>query len=297
MEINYYKSEVGNIGDDLNPFILRYLLGTDVFDRDDNMVLLFIGTILFDGFEGSKNIENYSTKKKILFGAGIRFINAPLTIDSSFEIRFLRGPYSSYALTGATDSFITDPAYLIRDCLPEDVFEEEKQYRFGLMPHFKSLDKVDWPAIANRLGVHYISPSNELSIEETMREINKCEILITEAMHGAILADASRVPWKRIKFFSHLYENPAVAEFKWADWGRSMNINFTSEEIQYPNFIKLLERKFSNFYFDLVRQRSIEKSISKLKRNIETNISDEQIFQKKIAALRSAIEQLKNDYA
>ena len=44
---------------------------------------------------------------------------------------------------------------------------------------------------------------------------------MTEALHGAIVADALRVPWIAVKLFDH------IIEFKWRDWCRSLGLNYS----------------------------------------------------------------------
>ena len=63
-----------------------------------------------------------------------------------------------------------------------------------------------------------MSPSTEKVIP-VIDKIRSCRLLITEAMHGAIIADTLRVPWVPLK------TNKTINDFKWNDWSKSMEID------------------------------------------------------------------------
>ncbi len=44
-------------------------------------------------------------------------------------------------------------------------------------------------------------------------------------MHGAILADAYGIPWTPVKAYPH------TTEFKWRDWGGSLDLDFSFTEL------------------------------------------------------------------
>jgi succinoglycan biosynthesis protein ExoV len=56
--------------------------------------------------------------------------------------------------------------------------------------------------------------------------LQKTRALLTEGLHGAIVADAFRIPWTAIK------SSPALLDFKWEDWCRSIGIAYQPEMIQ-----------------------------------------------------------------
>ena len=61
------------------------------------------------------------------------------------------------------------------------------------MPHIESLDEWDWPATCRKLASRTSSPTADS--KETITRISSLDKLVTEAMHGAIVADSLRVPW------------------------------------------------------------------------------------------------------
>ncbi len=109
---------------------------------------------------------------------------------------------------------VTDPAVLVRAI---DFQRSPKTRRISYMPHCSSARNVDWSRICERVGLGFIDPQQ--SVEEVLRGICSTEILITEAMHGAIVADALRTPWLPVA-------SSAILELKWHDWCQSLGLQY-----------------------------------------------------------------------
>ena len=58
-----------------------------------------------------------------------------------------------------------------------------------------------------------------------MAEMSRCEVLICEAMHGAIVADALRIPWMPVS----CYED--ISAFKWRDWLSTVELPYAPTQI------------------------------------------------------------------
>jgi succinoglycan biosynthesis protein ExoV len=84
------------------------------------------------------------------------------------------------------------------------------------MPHLQSMPHADWEALCARIGFHCIDP--RAGVAQVLEELQKTELLLAEAMHGAIVADALRVPWIPVRMYSRF------AEFKWQDWSQSIRV-------------------------------------------------------------------------
>jgi succinoglycan biosynthesis protein ExoV len=85
----------------------------------------------------------------------------------------------------------------------------------GFIPHHFSIAKWDWRKLCAETGLIYIDPGG--SPIEIVEQIGKLERVVTEAMHGAIVADALRTPWVALKI------NPVNYTGKWEDWGSSIS--------------------------------------------------------------------------
>jgi len=207
-----YYNETNNFGDLLNPLIFNHYL-TGFFDDDPETIFLGIGTLL--GLEKGTPI----TKKIIVFSSGyghgdtFTYGTAPV-IDERYDVMCVRGPLTAKVL-GLNPSFaLSDGALLLNHM---NFQERKKRHAYSYIPHHVSEGMFDgWPEITEAAGLHFISPhENVLSIIE---QIQESEVVITEAMHGAIIADIFRVPWIPVKAYSH------INEFKWQDWALTLNL-------------------------------------------------------------------------
>jgi hypothetical protein len=292
MDLCYFKAKNGNFGDDLNPYILNHFIPN--FESYSNDIVIFlIGTVLHDDFVGIRNIQNFEKKQKIVLGAGVRYINMPIKIDKTWTVRFLRGPLSSLSLKNNTTTFITDPAYLIRELPFFKNKTSDKKYKTSLMPHIFSLNKVDWKRLCKIYGVNFIDPSGN-NIDFILNEINQSEFLITEAMHGAIVADALRVPWKRFKYSSYINESEMVSEFKWSDWLFSMNLKHDINSLYYNKLIREIDRRVSFDLIKNIRTNSISESFERLIKKNEYQLSTNELLNEKNEKLTNEILWLKN---
>lgn len=212
MDLFYFKSEDKNFGDELNARLLPALMPSAFGTGSPQGTLVGIGTILDDRLP-----ENPGAK--IVFGSGVRGLSRPAVLDKGWDIRFVRGPISA-AITGAP--FIADPAYAVR-LLPEYKDTTAGSGPVGLMPHFGSLSAAPWASIAEHCGLAYIDPTGD--VDEVLRQISACRGIVAEAMHGAILADALRVPWARLAAAAWRREGIHVHGLKWMDWAMAVKVD------------------------------------------------------------------------
>jgi len=283
MKYLYFKSVNGNFGDDLNPWLWPKVFD-DSLNENDNSYFLGIGSILHSQ---NKDLNNISDRKKIIFGTGVRPSNnyTDLKIDDTWDIRFLRGPYSARAL-GNQHEYITDAAYAIRqlECF-KGLMRQEKKYEISVMPYFHSVEYFDWEQISKDLGYHYISPYSEQGVEHTLKEIAASKYLISEAMHGAIIADVLRVPWKRFVLTTPHTEGGRVSDFKWNDWLNSVEIYKTN--VVYTPFYEnaRLTPHIKRITGDMVSAKFMQKSkvVDNLKKNLrntsEFSLSSDKVLE------------------
>jgi succinoglycan biosynthesis protein ExoV len=204
MKMYYFKGVPPNFGDELNQWLWPRLL-PDFFDEREDQIFLGIGSILFD--------FHSPMARKVVFGAGYGGYTAPPKLDDSWEVYFVRGPITARAI-GIDETYgVGDAAILVRSCI--ELFPA-KRFRASFMPHWESIENGDWEAVCAEAGIHLINPCSP--VETVLDEILASELLVTEAMHGAIVADALRVPWVPARPIQVQHRR------KWFDWANALQL-------------------------------------------------------------------------
>ena len=219
MKLCYH--DIDNFGDRLNPWLWEQLL-PDVLDEDESTAFVGIGTLLNDRLP--QRIPN--ARQTVVFGTGVGYSKGNLpAIDDSWTIYCVRGPLSAKALGFSEELAVTDGAMLVRRLYRPT---KRKPHKFAYMPHWtqsKSGGK-SWQSICDRIGFKYIDA--RWSVEKVLSEICATEVLLTEAMHGAIMADALRIPWIPI------YTSNRILNFKWQDWCSSVGVEYEPQKLTHP---------------------------------------------------------------
>jgi succinoglycan biosynthesis protein ExoV len=205
-QLYYFKSADGvpNFGDDLNPWVWRQLLGDHVVDDSDTL-FAGIGTLLNDRFPRAP--------RTIVFGAGVGF--------GSWTFYCVRGPLSAHALGLPASCAITDPALFVADLVSDPAAPPFR--RFSYMPHYRNANE-HWASVCRTLGFGYIDPRQPM--HAVIEGIRSTHVLIAEAMHGAIVADALGVPWIAART-----GGAGTLEFKWRDWCASLNLSYRPHHV------------------------------------------------------------------
>jgi hypothetical protein len=204
-----WRGQARNFGDELNALFWPRLLPGLLDDKPDTL-FLGIGSVL--------DARHDSTVTKVVAGAGYGGYAKPATLDGSWVIHWVRGPHTAQLL-GLSPAFgLGDPAMLLPLAglgRPND--GRSKVGRpVGFMPHFESLAHGAWAEAAALAGVDLIDPRGDpIAI---LAAIAECRVLVSEAMHGVIVADALRVPWVA------LLPLVPVHRPKWQDWGEVLGL-------------------------------------------------------------------------
>ncbi|MDG2528267.1 polysaccharide pyruvyl transferase family protein [Caulobacter endophyticus] len=217
MQVLHFHAEHGNFGDDLNESLWRRVLDPRVWDAPDT-VLVGIGTIL-----NADRLSRESLGDARVFilgsGAGYGRLAAPEIIESA-KILAVRGPLTA-ALVSQPDRAATDGAALLAtlpECQPI-----ERGARAAYIPHISSALTGDWAKVCQLADLDYIDP--RWSVERVISAIQRADVVITEAMHGAILSDTLRVPWVPV------VTSQKILDLKWHDWTRSLDLVYA------PHFV------------------------------------------------------------
>jgi succinoglycan biosynthesis protein ExoV len=212
MKLYYYQDAAGNFGDDLNPW-LWYGLAPELFDDDDSSLLVGIGTLINDKVPAQP--------RKLVFGSGVGYNGAP-RVDANWKFYCVRGPLSAHTLGLDASLALTDPAVLITQIMPETTVERTGMVSF--MPHHASVHFADWKIICDAAGINFIHPADNM--HSIVFQIRQSRLVIAEAMHLAIVADAFRTPWIPVACYDH------ILRFKWDDWCQSLDMAYAPVQLE-----------------------------------------------------------------
>lgn len=213
MNVIYYQSPTGNFGDDLNAVLWNELLPPACFDVDD-AVLLGIGSIFREEF-----LSPSATEHKRVFVLGSGAGTGPLPArwpNADWSVLAVRGPLTG-RLIGLPEAAITDSAALIATT-PSLQPPVSVRGNIVFMPHYNSVQFSRWPDICAKAGLTFVDA--HWPVEKVMQCLEKAHLVVTEAMHGAIVADALRIPWVPVVC------SPAILPFKWVDWTQSLELDY-----------------------------------------------------------------------
>jgi succinoglycan biosynthesis protein ExoV len=208
MQPYHWESHHGNFGDDLNLWLWDFLL-PGFRDVHPETVLVGVGTVL-------NPVLLPADRKKLVIGSGYGYGEPPNIRTPDWDVRCVRGPLTAAKLGLPADKGITDPAVMIAD-MPE--FRNlPKIHKKTFIPHWESAEFGMWPAVCEPVGLTYLDPRGEA--KAVIRHIAQSELIVAESMHGAILADAFRVPWIAVS------TSRAINNFKWSDWASSVRARY-----------------------------------------------------------------------
>lgn len=213
MRLRFWRPARGtNFGDELNLWLWPKVLAEGVL-TGDGPELLGIGTLLDD--------RTNAPGATILGAGGWPTVRR----DPSWKVYFVRGPLTARAL-GLPYHWITDPAALVSRFV-----EARGGEGWGFMPHINSIRGIDrYPLQRACLvsGLRFIDPG--WPVEYVLGKIAGLDVLVTEAMHGAIVANALGIPWVPAFTSIRIAEHKA---WKWQDWAQSVNVRFAPMRAPY----------------------------------------------------------------
>jgi succinoglycan biosynthesis protein ExoV len=216
MRLLYYRGQHPNFGDDLNEIVWPGL-APDLFDEDDNDGFLGIGTLIGRPFPDARRIH--------VFSSGVGYDRLAAGRDH-YRFWCVRGPLSARALDLPADRAIVDGGILAPEVLgiaraPSPTAQPV------VVPHWESLLVGGWAEACDLAGFTLVDPMQPPAT--VIAAIAAAPLVITESLHGAIMADVLRVPWIAIVTTANL------PLFKWFDWTASVRTPLTIVPIRPPS--------------------------------------------------------------
>lgn len=222
MKLVYFRDRVPNFGDELNTYVWPALLPAGFLDEDESELFIGIGSILGDHLPREA--------QKFVVGSGhAGYRGIPDMNDGTWQVLFVRGPRTAELLGLPAETAICDSAVLLRamDGLPAPA----DNIGVAFMPHYQSLERGLWAEACRLAGITLIDPTGP--VETVLARLRGARLLITEAMHGAIVADALRVPWvaARPLFWGH--------HRKWLDWSEAVGVDLRFHPLRPTTLVEL----------------------------------------------------------
>ncbi len=284
MKLYYYRHPEGNFGDELNRWLWPRLLpglldGVCAHEpalraANDREPALFlgIGTILNDDVP--------PTPRKVVFGAGTGY-GPPPRLDGRWHVYGVRGPLSARVLGLPSRLAIGDPAMLVPLAAPPP---PAAPAGVAYLPHVSVADP--WRDLCAEQGVHFLDP--RAPVEEIIAGIRGCDLLLTEAMHGAIVADVLRVPWVALRSYRH------INAFKWRDWCLSVGLAYRPQFLA-PIWRAADPRPTRRIALSL-RRAAAASALRRLTRHARPQLSDGLLLAEARDRLRQRLEDLRRDH-
>ena len=272
LKLYYFKSADGvpNFGDDLNPWLWRQLLG-DFLASESDTILSGIGTLLNERFPRAR--------RTLVFGSGVGLGSGIPRIDDTWTFYCVRGPLSAQALGLPASVAVTDPALFVANLLPK--VTAEPRHRFSYMPHYRNAND-HWAAVCRMLGFGYVDP--RMPMELVLDGIRSSHVLLTEAMHGAIVADALGVPWIPVRT-----AGAGTVEFKWRDWCESLSLSYRPHHV-----VPIFAASTSEMRLKMKKGMAAAQ-LSWLSRTARPQLSDAGLRTQRLEQLHDRLERLKRD--
>lgn len=277
MKLYYWKGPKGfeNFGDDLNPWIFSRIC-PQIFDDNEESLFVGIGSILNDQIPPAKKV--------LVFSSGAGYSNVP-KIDSSWKIYCVRGLLTAQALGLSSDYAVTDGAVLVKRLIAP--WSRKIEHKISYMPHMLMAQESGgaFKDICDDLGINYIDP--QLDIEGILKAILNSEKIITEALHGAVVADAVCVPWLRVR------TNDFINDFKWNDWQSSLDLDVKPVQL-FPVWKLPMNSSCFQQARRLVKKTLLAQHLKKIKRR-DFLLSDEVLLEEKEKRLYDILNQFINE--
>ena len=162
----------------------------------------------------------------------------------------------------------------------------EKKHKVSLIPYAWEMQTNPYVflEVCQRLGYFCIDP--RWPVEKVLEGISQSQLVVSAAMHGAIAADALRVPWISIK------SNAGIPDFKWTDFCQSLDLKYKANRLYRFSSITQTFPIFQKIEVNL-----IVSFIRNLIQNSQPQLSCEKLLVLRINQLQEKLEQFKQDLA
>lgn len=227
MKLLRYCAPVPNFGDDLND-VLWPALAPELFADDDlqaaaGEAFVGVGTIVGLDPGRSRRLHVFTS------GAGYSAPDRWRGLDVTWHC--VRGPVTARVLGLEADRALTDGA-LLAPLVDGLCPVPGTTGRTLVVPHFETIAFPGWHEAARLADFDLVDPRGKP--RDVIAALAGARLVLTESLHGAILADAFGVPWRGFA----VSRNFSAA--KWADWTASLGLAVDVTVVPPPDPMPLL---------------------------------------------------------
>lgn len=226
MELRCHRDWRGNFGDDLNePFFSQVFPQYKV--AMPGKTLLGIGTLL--------NNVHGPIRESVIFGSGYGY-GSSIDVDwGTTRVLGVRGPLTAKALGLDPDEHVIgDPAIYVAK-MPKMLGGASQAGASAVVAiHHRTAEMWDLRKLATDKW-HFLDPG-DVSVENYIATIRDAPLVLTESLHGAIIAATFGVPFVPVSIRSPLEST------KWADFAESVQIDLGSAYQLWSPEVRLRRR-------------------------------------------------------
>lgn len=223
MKLVHYSGSVPNFGDDLNALIWPSLAPHLFQPEDDDRAFIGIGTIL--GMPGHRH------RRLDIMSSGTGYDPISNWADRELTFHCVRGPVTTHVLGLDPALAVTDGA-LLCPLVPSLPQRRGEGGHIGVVPHFQTLAFTGWDQACDMAGMTLIDPRHPP--EQVIRQIAGAKLILTESLHGAIIADTYGIPWLAFATSGNFCMP------KWIDWTSSVGVDLRVTYLPPPTSDPLL---------------------------------------------------------
>ena len=201
----FWEIRYSNPGDLVTPMLLKRYGFTPVHSYPQEAVIFSCGSLLekvpldFSGF---------------ILGTGFMYRESIRSFDQA-RILAIRGELSRNKIGAPKDTVLGDPGLLVARFLSK---RQKKRYTLGIIPHY--VDKKD--IRISKLREKYTREVLFIDIQsdpvEVLRNIDKCEFILSSSLHGLVFADSLGIP----NIWMILSERVSGGGFKFYDYNSAL---------------------------------------------------------------------------
>ncbi len=224
-----------NIGDAINPFIVKEVIGydlvhADAYHCDISGIGSGLGRFFYkpDSYTYRGNLRrdilrHIYTNPVILWSSG--FISTPTGQEKKLRRNIIpaavRGQLSlnyvnKFLNKECCDCVLGDAGILASELLEK---KPEKKYSLGIIPHDNERGHIRYTQLQSKINNSTIIDVRG-EVKDILKKIAECECIISSSLHGLIIADGFHIPNRQVILTDKL----AGDGFKFADYYSSYGL-------------------------------------------------------------------------